>query len=72
MTIRKRLASLEADMGAGPYKDVRLMSLQELCRALAHERTAEELRADCEADGSDFPGLLQMIREHVPGYGAGL
>lgn len=72
MTLKNRLAMLETGMGPPIIHDVRTASLRDLCLTVAHEFTVEELKACCEAqgDGSDFVGLLDMIRGQVPSFGA--
>lgn len=70
MTLRNRLATLETAMGAPIITDVRTASLRDLCLALAHAFTVEELKASCEAqETNDFLGLVEMIREQVPSFG---
>ena len=71
MTLKSRLATLETAMGAPVIRDVRTASLRDLCLSIAHEFTVEELKACCDAQGetTDFIGLVEMIREQVPGFG---
>lgn len=71
MTLKNRLATLETAMGPPFINDVRTASLRDLCLAIAHAFTVEELETCCEAQGetNDFLGLVEMIREQVPSFG---
>lgn len=73
--LRRRLERLEE--GAAPdflrrvdqAKSPRDVSLPDLCRYVAHFTTPEQLKAD--STDEDFRGLVEMIRQYEPGYGAG-
>lgn len=71
MTLKHRLETLETSLGAPIIKDVRTASLRDLCQAVAHAFTIDELRRACDGqgEGKDFLGLVEMVREQVPSFG---